>query len=70
MYIYQEFRKYRRDIIAKHNAASEDNSIGAIVFDDFRDFMTEIKQLSLHTYPSEEDLQESTEENKEDTYIG
>lgn len=65
VFVYPEFKKYQQQIADGQNQISEDEVIGAICFDDFSDFMEDLKKSPLNTYVSDEDIVEET--NEEDT---
>lgn len=64
LYVYPEFDKYRKEIIASQTTISDKGElVGAVCFDEFSDFMQELRLTPLNTIPAEEDI----DNNKEDT---
>ena len=68
VFVYPEFAQYKQQITESQNHIEDDEVIGAICFNDFSDFMEEMKRTPLNTYVPDDEI--VCEENEEDTYLG
>lgn len=66
VYIYPQFRKYEKEIMDIPVGDGEE-VIGAVCFDDFCDFMLDLKMRPMNTRPDDIEM---NDELQEDTYIG